>query len=595
MKFDRFDAAACIGLLVLTVAIYAPTSEFDFIGFDDDRYVTENPLVLNGLDWESAGRAFTRFRASNWHPLTWISHMADVSLFGLDGGAHHAVNVGLHALASCLLFLVLRRMTAPAGPGRDRRYAALSAVVAAVFVAHPAHVESVAWISERKDLLCAVFWMLTLGAYLGYARAPSPGRFALVALGLLAALLSKPMAVSLPLVLLLLDYWPLGRWARSPVRGPAAPVSAGRLILEKLPLLAIVAASSAVTLFAQDIGRAVQSIERIPIDERVANALLSYDRYLGIAAWPTDLSLFYPRVAPEVFTPLFIGLTLVPLVVLSAWAVREWRRRPFLAVGWLWFLVTLVPVIGLVQVGEQSIADRYTYLPYVGLSIAVAWGVESYWPQHPRRSGALVGLAAAAIAACAILASSQVATWQSPETIWRQSLASHERNAMAHSQLGHILLQRGDRAGAQIHAEQAIADNPSMLYPRYQLAVIFAETGQPEAARSALADALALDPRMAEAIALRADLDRREGQWMRAITGFEEALALDRRLRRSAPVTDGLARALRAQYEEARRSGTGLEDARQHYLRIRSAYPRLDRVARDFRELEANPVLPAAP
>ena len=591
MKPDRFDLGACLALIVLTVAIYAPTASFDFIGFDDDSYVTENPLVLGGLHLESAGRAFTHFRSSNWHPLTWISHMADVSLFGLDSGAHHAVNTGLHALASCLLFLVWRRFTASSSGGLAPRATVMSFVVAALFAVHPAHVESVAWIAERKDLLCAVFWMLTLGAYLRYARSPSAARYALVALALAAALMAKPMAVSLPLVLLGLDFWPLRRWRALPASGPPVPVGApapaGRLLLEKLPLVALVAVSSALTLYAQNIGSAIQPLSLFSFGARVANAVLSYDRYLLIAAWPMNLNIYYPRLDPLTFTATGTALALVPLVSLTAFSLWQWRRRPFLLVGWAWFVVTLVPVIGLVQVGGQAIADRYTYLPFVGLSIALVWGVESFWPQHTRRSFTLVVMALLSIGLCSFLASRQVFTWISPEVLWRNALAANERNPMAHSQLSQILALRGEFEAARFHAALAIEYEPEMFYAHYQMGMLLLQLGHHDLAREYLEHALSLDGRSAPAVVLLAEIDRREGKLSEAISGFERGFAMGRRTLRGPAAEEGLVLALRSQYETAREGGGDLDACRADYLRIQATLPHLKRVAADFRQLEA--------
>ncbi len=335
-------------VVVLTLAVFAPVRDHAFVDYDDTLYVTENPRVQRGIDVDNVRWALTAEVASNWHPLTLLSHMIDCELFGLDAGAHHATSVALHAVDSALLLLVLHRMTGALGR---------SAFVAALFAVHPLHVEPVAYVAQRKDVLSTLFWLLGMAAYVRYAARPTVVRYAVVALMLVLGLMSKPMVVTLPLVLLLLDVWPLGRWWHR------VPGSASRswLILEKIPLLVLSAAASAITVLAQAHGGSVGSLAAYPLTMRIANALTAYVAYLRKTFWPVDLACFYPY--PSAYPPWRLAAAALALAAISSIAVRSVRRAPYLLVGWLWYLGTLVPVIGIVQVGMQAMADHYTYVP----------------------------------------------------------------------------------------------------------------------------------------------------------------------------------------------------------------------------------------
>jgi hypothetical protein len=394
-----------LGLTLLTLAAYLPALRNGFIIFDDRQYVTENPIVQAGLTLEGLRWALTDTQRANWHPLTLLSHMLDCELFGLNPKGHHLTSLLLHLAGVLLLFEVLRRMTGAA---------LRSAAVAALFAVHPTHVESVAWVAERKDVLCGVFWMLTLAAYLRYARRPSPARYLLVALGMALALAAKPMAVTLPLALLLLDFWPLRRLSPPPARTklpaargragvspsplaaptkaePAASQPAGirraalPLLLEKLPLLALTAAAGIVALHTQAIPLA--SGASAPLSLRAANASTSYVAYLGKTLYPAHLAVFYPFPAEVAAWKVVAAAALLLALTLAALAAA--RRAPYLAVGWLWYLGTLLPVAGVLQVGMQGMADRYTYLPSIGLYLAAVWGIAglAQLPQLTRRRG----------------------------------------------------------------------------------------------------------------------------------------------------------------------------------------------------------------
>jgi tetratricopeptide (TPR) repeat protein len=447
--------AAAIVLAV--VAVYARTAGFAFV-FDDDQYLVQNTALRGGLTLRSLGWAFTSLTASNWHPLTWISHLLDVALFGMQPGPHHLTNLLLHAAGAVLLLLALRALTGALWP---------SAFVAAAFALHPLHVESVAWVSERKDVLSGVFWMLTLLAYARYARRPSAGRYALVAAAFALGLLAKPMLVTLPFVLLLLDFWPLGRLAPRGDRTRAA-------LLEKLPLLVLSAASAVVTYEAQWRAGAIDAWGEHPLGWRVGNALLSYVAYLGKTIWPSGLAAFYPAsVAPIPALPAVAALLL--LLALTVAAVALGARRGYLLAGWLWYLGTLVPVIGLVKVGSQSMADRYTYLPLVGVFVAVAWGAADAAGRMRRGRGALLAWGAAVwLAAMAVVAAVQAGTWRDNLTLYGHAVAVTEGNYFMEANLGTRLLAAGRTQEALGHLEEALRIAPA--YPEAHNALGWALT-----------------------------------------------------------------------------------------------------------------------
>src|SRR5262245_36633673 len=358
----RRDAAVWAALAVLIGIVYWPVGGYDFVLWDDDGYVTNNLHVQAGLTWQTIQWAFTTFEQGNYHPLTWLSHALDCHLFGLNAGMHHRVNVALHIVSTILVYAVLKRMT-----GATWR----SAIVAALFGLHPLHVESVAWVAERKDVLSTLFGLLSLWAYVRHSEQPGVSRYVAVVVLFAASLLAKPMLVTLPFLLLLLDYWPLGRYVSDAGRRRKAGLwqNVRPLVIEKTPLFVLAAASCAVTLIAQTKGGAVHAVS-MPV--RLGNAILGYVGYLGKACLPIRLATFYPyRLSVPFWPSIASAALLIGLSVVLLWAGR---RRPYLAVGWLWYLGTLIPVIGLVQVGGQSMADRYMYLPLVGASIAFVWG-----------------------------------------------------------------------------------------------------------------------------------------------------------------------------------------------------------------------------
>lgn len=495
-------------LLALTAVAYWPIRDNGFVGFDDETYITRNTVVRRGLTLPGLALAFTRSYASNWHPLTWASHMLDVELFGLDPRGHHAIGVALHLATSVALLLTLRAMSGRLGP---------PLLLAALFAAHPLHVESVAWAAERKDQLSALFWTLTIAAYLGYARRRGAGRYLLVMLCFSLGLMAKPMVVTLPVVLMLLDVWPLGRLGAPTPGRPSGGSSLAALALEKLPLLALSALSAIVTVRAQAAGGAVASLELFPAATRAANALLSPVRYLVKAAWPVDLAVYYPVTVTTPADPRVVTAAII-LAALTVTAAALRRSRPWLIVGWLWYLVALVPVLGIVQVGEQAMADRYAYLPLVGVCMAVAWSL----PGGRRVPAA----AAAVLVLLAGLTQRQVAVWRDEETLFRHAVGVTGENWKATYNLALALEAAGKREEAMQLARDAIRLRPDFPKARYLLAqALDAEARTDEAVgelRAAVAG-LPSDPvfRMALATTLS-----REGRNDEAVLELRELIRL---------------------------------------------------------------------
>jgi len=457
----------CLLLAAAVMAVYAPVVTYDFIGLDDPLYVTQNDPVLEGLTPSGILWAFTTGSNSNWHPLTWLSHMLDADLFGKWAGGHHATSVLLHAVATVLLFLLLRRMT-----GAEGR----SAFVAALFAVHPLHVESVAWISERKDVLSGCFWFLTTLAWVRWVEAPSPRRYA-EALGCYTlGLMAKPMLVTLPFTLLLLDAWPLGRLAGF---APRRAAIAARL-REKAPFFALAAASSVVTFLVQRSGGAVTSLEVLPYGDRFGNAVVAYAVYLRKLVWPSDLAIFYPlasdipawKIAGSFF--LLAGITAV--------VVAAGRRRPWLPCGWFWYLGTMVPVIGIVHVGEQALADRYTYIPFVGLFVMIAWGGWDIARALSLPSAVRVAASVAVVAAALPVAALQVRHWKTSEAMFTHALSLDPDNWMAHRMLGAIRGMSGAYEEAMHHYAEVIRLRPHAYDAHDSLGASLAALGKPDEA-----------------------------------------------------------------------------------------------------------------
>jgi len=468
----------CLVLALVTLAVYWPATHFDFTNYDDPDYVILNGSIQRGFTPAMVVWAFKTSYASNWHPLTWISHAADCSLYGLHPGGHHLTNLLFHAANSVLLFLVLWQLT-----GSQWR----SALVAALFAWHPLHVESVAWISERKDVLSAFFWLLTMSAYGKYAafastrNSKSKTFYVLALIGFALALLSKPMVVTLPCVLLLLDFWPLNRMPSL----AALP----KLILEKIPFFALASLDSFATFWAQKETNSVVSSVALPFGDRIATVSVSYVLYLKKTFWPTDLALPYPYSTDWSF-PVIAGAALL-LVVISAIALLRARNESFLLVGWLWFLGTLVPVIGLVQVGIQSMADRYSYLPLIGIFIMVAWAIPAAWTQWPRPGFVFGAVIAGALMFMLAGTEVQLQYWRNSATLFSHTVTVTSNNILAEYNLAEALTRLGDEPQAIVHYQAALAIRPnrveaqynSQTQAHYNLGLIFrAQKKWPEAA-----------------------------------------------------------------------------------------------------------------
>jgi protein O-mannosyl-transferase len=493
-------AAVCLVLAAITFAVFGQTLGHEFVDFDDDLYITENPMVARGLTRKGIVWAFTHVHSANWHPLTWLSHMLDCQLYGLHPGEHHRTNVLLHTATVIALFLVLRQMT-----GTLWR----SAFVAAVFAIHPLRVESVAWVAERKDVLSGLFFMLTIGAYVRYARRPwSWGRYGLVLLLFAMGLMCKPMLVTLPVVLLLLDYWPLQRTE-----------SEGRLVLEKLPLLALSAASCVATLLAQT--GAMPSIKSFSLPVRLANALASCMVYLGQMVWPAGLAVFYPY-PHNGLPPWEVALAGTLLAGLSAVVLWQQRKQPWLLVGWVWYLVMLLPVAGLIQVGMQAHADRYTYLPQIGIYVAITWLVAEWRVNRVALGGLMAGVLVV-LMACAW---QQTAYWQNSESLWTHTLACTTDNDIAQNNLGYALLQKGKVDEALPCFQQALQIRPDYADARNNLGYALLQTGKVDEALLCFQQALQIRPNFADARNNLGYAFLRMGKVDAAATCFQQALQI---------------------------------------------------------------------
>ena len=510
MSEQRKPAHTALGYVLLgliTVAVYLPVIELNFVTFDDTYYLTANPKVQAGLTWEGVRWAFTRTHAANWHPVTWLSHMLDCQLYGLKPAGHHLTNLVFHTANTLLLFGLLKRLT-----GAFWR----SALVAALFALHPLHVESVAWVAERKAVLSTFFGLLCLWAYARYAevqslksRVQSPGadapRFALhasryyvLSLSFFAlGLMSKPMLVTWPFVLLLLDWWPLRRCQRSTLN--PQPSALWRLAAEKAPFLILSAASCVVTMIAQQKGGALSSVEGVSgvsVESRIINTPVSYGWYLGKLLWPSDLAVLYPYERDWPLEQVLLATAV--LLGLTSMALWQARRRAYLAVGWLWCLGTLVPVIGLVKVGAQSIADRYTYIPAIGLFIVFAWGLADLTAGWPKRTLPLAAGAAAVLVACALAVGRQLLYWQNTESLFRHTLAVTRNNYIACNNLGLYIAEHGELELAKKYYRLAMELAPNYPYARNNLGTALVQQKKYEEAIVVFESASSLNPLSAE-------------------------------------------------------------------------------------------------
>ena len=527
MKTSSKEKFVAIMLIAACLFAFGEVARNGFINFDDGIYVIENPHVRSGLKVENIAWAFTTMYATNWHPLTWLSHMLDCQLYGLNPAGHHLNNLFFHIANVLLLFLLLRNAT-----GRFWE----SAAVAALFALHPLRVESVAWISERKDLLSGFFGMLTMLAYVHYVRRPSPARYTLTLLLFALGLTAKPMLVTLPFVLLLFDFWPLqrclsgsrGRPAEDALPrfpGNSAP-GVGALVLEKVPFLVLSVASSVVTYIAQSKGGAVSSFEVIPLQTRLANALVSYWRYLEKTFWPENLSVFYPHPGSHLALGeiVFAGLFLVAVSVL---VLFQARRRPFLVTGWFWFLGMLVPVLGILQVGGQSMADRYTYLPSIGVLLIIVWSLSSLLGRLPHHKTLLAGGFTVIVVSLACVTWVQTGYWKDTETLFGRAAAVTEKNYLAHFLMGDSFSARNKLDMALSEYQKAIAIVPDYADAHNKIGMVFARQGCIEEAIDHYQEALRANPKHTLAHLNMASVLAEQGNLDEAMTHYLQALSMD--------------------------------------------------------------------
>jgi len=469
---QRHATLACVLLLCLaTFGLYGRSLRNGFVNYDDPVYLTKNLVVQKGLTWSGVRWAFASTSAANWHPLTWMSHMADVQLFGLHPAGHHLHNNILHTLNVVLLFLLLWRSTGSR---------AKSALTAALFAVHPLNVESVAWIAERKSLLSTLFLLLALAAYGWYVQKTTIGRYSVVALCFACGLMAKPMVVTFPFCLLLLDHWPLNRleWPSSG-NNSAFRKDLLALIVEKIPLFVMSAASAVITVYAQRRGGAVELLTLLPMGQRFRNAIYSYVKYLVKGIWPSDLAVFYPH--PEGSLALWRVVGAAGVLLLISVMVWRHRQRRYLVVGWLWYLGTMIPVIGIVQVGLQAMADRYAYLPFWGLFVIAVWIAAELFPR--RLPTLKVGIAAATLSCFAIVTYAQIGYWLNGYTLFLHASQATPDNAIAEGNLGTSLADMGQLDQAEIHLMKAIRLTPGDLPPHYTLGMVFQRQNRPDDAQ----------------------------------------------------------------------------------------------------------------
>ena len=496
-----------IGMLlsILVLISYWGVVENDFIGFDDPQSVSENQQVQKGLSRKTAAWAFTTAHTGNWHPLTWLSLMLDRELFGMTAVGYHWTNVILHLLAGLILFVVMSRMTASSWP---------SGLVAALFLIHPLHVESVAWVAERKDVLSGLFWMMGIWCYARYAERPGLARYLWVVFSFVCGLLSKPMVVTFPFVLLLLDWWPLGR-------AGGGKTGWVRLAWEKIPLFLLSAAGSVITFIVQKESEAISSLSAMPLGDRLANVTTSYVAYLGKTFWPAGLSIFYPYHGPPLFGHLISAFAL--LILITVISILLLHLRPYLLVGWFWYLGTLVPVVGFVQVGSQAMADRYTYLPLIGVFIMVVWGFKDLLDGSRGRKAILGFVSAAMVVILIFLTQTQVSYWKDTRTLFGRALRITERNFMAHQMLADDMVKAGDLTSAESHYREAIRIKPAFKQAYNRLGHLLMIQGKQEEAGRLLEKTLQIDPAFVPALKNLGDVRMRQGRIEDAVPLYRKA------------------------------------------------------------------------
>ncbi len=482
----RYEVFFCLLLVLVILAVYWPVSYHGFILLDDDVYITANRHVIEGPSLENIKWAFTTSHAGFWIPLTWLSHMLDSWLYGLNAGGHHMTNVIFHCLNTLLLFLAFHRLT-----GDLWR----SAMVALLFAVHPLHVESVAWASERKDVLFAFFWMLTMIAYSRYAERPGLRRYWLVIVFFALGLMAKPMIVTLPFVLLLMDYWPLGRWkpVNSALPGPSRKTEKlWHLVLEKIPLFFLSALGSVVTFSLQKSGGALPSLQVLSPAARMSNVLVAYGKYIVKMIWPHPLAVLYPLSGSP--SAASLGLSVFVLAAISALVVRYMKKHAYLPVGWLWFLGTFVPVIGIVQSGPQSMADRFAYIPFIGLYIMIAWGSACLFGRWRHQKIFLGCLSTIAIIALLMVTRTQVGYWKNNLTLFQHTLAVTKDNFVVHRNLGLAFARQANFNSALLHFQKALAIDPAYPSTYHDIGTVLMLSGNHDRARLFFEQALQRNP-----------------------------------------------------------------------------------------------------
>ena len=501
----NLDYLVCVLLIIATLAVFWQVNTYDFVNLDDPPYITENPHVQEGLSRKSVVWAFKSTEVGLWIPMTWLSFMLDFELFGLHGGGYHLTNLLFHLASTLLLFVILKQTTG----GRWQ-----SAFVATLFALHPLHVESVAWVTERKDLLSTFFWMITIWAYFHYAVRPGIVPYVLTFLAFALGIMAKPMLVSLPFVLLLLDYWPLGRIRLGQLLHAGATTKSATnlnskadsqifgLMWEKIPFFALAAICSAITLLAEQSDNAVKSLEVLPISVRLSNSLIAYVSYIGKMIYPKNLAIFYPYVVSNLSLLTTAGAGLL-LLLTTIFVLRAGRTYPFLPVGWFWYLGTLLPVIGLVQVGGQAMADRFTYVPLIGLFIMIAWGGPALMTKLPIRRVVLTIAASAIVVIMMICSSLQVRYWQNSISLFRHALNVTSKNLVAFDRLGSALAAQGEFDKAIENYNEALSIHPSYGLAHYGLGVALARIGKLQEALDHYSTALQINPQFSEPRSLR--------------------------------------------------------------------------------------------
>lgn len=516
----------CAVLAAATFAVFTPVLYCEFAGYDDDQYVTNNEFIKNGFSLKSATWAFTTDYAGNWHPLTWLSHMADWRFFAGNPCGHHLVNLLFHTANTLLLFYILYVMTSAMWQ---------SAFVAVLFALHPLHVESVAWISERKDVLSGFLWLLTMAAYFQFTKHPTKSRYIIILAVFILGLMAKPMLVTLPFVLLLLDYWPLGRLEDRRNFYP--------LFLEKIPLFILSAVSCVITFLVQLKSGSVKTVEAFPLSIRLANVFISYIRYIGKLIWPTHLAVYYPHFGTSLFSWQTI-LSILTLAAITFLAFRYARNRKYLSVGWLWYLGTLVPVIGLVQVGGQSIADRYTYLPSIGLFIIFSWGIGELAVKLRLHKIAIITSAIIVIVAMFVCTRTQLQYWHDRNTLYTHALEVTDTNYMMHYDLGVAFASQNKFDEASDHYRRALEIKPDYALAHNNLAILLASQGRFDEAVTHYRQALSADPNYAQAHNNLAVTLQSQGKVDEAFIHYRKAIQINPEFAES---HDNLARLLLSQ------------------------------------------------